>query len=78
MTFNLTDNKSWKPFFSSAFPNPGLPTIQVIEMRLCVFTVLQLLYVNGMLHIMCKTHELLWLETDLLQFSLLANSADIL
>lgn len=29
MTFNVNDNKSWKPFFTTSFPEPSLPTVQV-------------------------------------------------
>lgn len=29
MSFKISDAKAWKPFFTSAFPNPGLPTVQV-------------------------------------------------
>ena len=29
MTFDLNDAKTWKPFFTKNFPNPGLPTVQV-------------------------------------------------
>lgn len=29
MSFDLNNSKSWKPFFTKNFPNPGLPTVQV-------------------------------------------------